>query len=292
MSMYQQDSFGGAFKRGFLRMPVIIRTLIALNVLIFIFQALFGSIQVGDRSLNEFIVRYFGFDPTLSTAITQPWRFVTYMFLHGSGFHLLFNMLWLWWMGRAVEEGLGPRTFSVVYFGAGIGGAFFHIALSFLYGTSFVIGASGAVFGIMVAFAYMYPRTPIMLFLLPPIEARYVVAGLIAFDVLFIGAGDNVARLVHLGGAGIGYLLVKAHYGGTDLSKIVRPIERLWNPEMAKPKKTKPKNKKMYSVSDVEIVDETNQSELDEILEKISRKGYDGLTAEEKKKLFELSKKN
>lgn len=290
--MYQQDSFGGAFKRGFLRMPVIIRTLIALNVLIFIFQALFGSIQVGDRSLNEFIVRYFGFDPTLSTAITQPWRFVTYMFLHGSGFHLLFNMLWLWWMGRAVEEGLGPRTFSVVYFGAGIGGAFFHIALSFLYGTSFVIGASGAVFGIMVAFAYMYPRTPIMLFLLPPIEARYVVAGLIAFDVLFIGAGDNVARLVHLGGAGIGYLLVKAHYGGTDLSKIVRPIERLWNPEMAKPKKTKPKNKKMYSVSDVEIVDETNQSELDEILEKISRKGYDGLTAEEKKKLFELSKKN
>ncbi len=292
MSMYQQDSFGGAFKRGFLRMPVIIRTLIALNVLIFIFQALFGSIQVGDRSLNEFIVRYFGFDPTLSTAITQPWRFVTYMFLHGSGFHLLFNMLWLWWMGRAVEEGLGPRTFSVVYFGAGIGGAFFHIALSFLYGTSIVIGASGAVFGIMVAFAYMYPRTPIMLFLLPPIEARYVVAGLIAFDVLFIGAGDNVARLVHLGGAGIGYLLVKAHYGGTDLSKIVRPIERLWNPEMAKPKKRKPKNKKMYSVSDVEIVDETNQSELDDILEKISREGYDGLTAEEKKKLFELSKKN
>jgi len=290
--MYQQDSFGGAFKRGFLRMPVIIRTLIALNVLIFIFQALFGSIQVGDRSLNEFIVRYFGFDPTLSTAITQPWRFVTYMFLHGSGFHLLFNMLWLWWMGRAVEEGLGPRTFSVVYFGAGIGGAFFHIALSFLYGTSIVIGASGAVFGIMVAFAYMYPRTPIMLFLLPPIEARYVVAGLIAFDVLFIGAGDNVARLVHLGGAGIGYLLVKAHYGGTDLSKIVRPIERLWNPEMAKPKKRKPKNKKMYSVSDVEIVDETNQSELDDILEKISREGYDGLTAEEKKKLFELSKKN
>ena len=290
--MYQQDSFGGAFKRGFLRMPVIIRTLIAINVLVFIFQALFGGIQISGRTLNEFIVQYLGFNPSVGTAFTQPWRFVTYMFLHGGGFHLLFNMLWLWWMGRAVEEGLGPRTFSVVYFGAGIGGAFFHIAFSFLYGTSFVIGASGAVFGIMVAFAYMYPRTPIMLFLLPPIEARYVVAGLIAFDVLFIGSGDNVARLVHLGGAGIGYLLVKAHYGGTDLSKIVRPIERLWNSELSKPKKKKPKNKKMYSVSDVEIVEETNQTELDEILEKISREGYDGLTAEEKKKLFELSKKN
>jgi membrane associated rhomboid family serine protease len=290
--MYQQDSFGGAFKRGFQRMPIIIRTLIAINVIVFIFQALFGGIQVSGQTLNEYIVQYLGFNPSIGTAITQPWRFVTYMFLHGGGFHLLFNMLWLWWMGRAVEEGLGPRTFSVVYFGAGIGGAFFHIAFSFLYGTSFVIGASGAVFGIMVAFAYMYPRTPIMLFLLPPIEARYVVAGLIAFDVLFIGSGDNVARLVHLGGAGIGYLLVKAHYGGTDLSRIVRPIERLWNPELSKPKRKKPKNKKMYSVSDVEIVEETNQTELDEILEKISREGYDGLTAEEKKKLFELSKKN
>ncbi|PWN06678.1 rhomboid family intramembrane serine protease [Rhodohalobacter mucosus] len=292
--MYQNDSFGGAIKRGFLGMPVIIRTIIAVNVVVFAFQALLGGIQIGGTSLNNLIVTYLGFNPNLFTAITQPWRFFTYMFLHGSGFHLLFNMLWLWWMGRAVEEGLGPRTFSVLYFGAGIGGAFFHIALSFLYGTSIVIGASGAVFGIMVAFAYMYPRVPIMLLFLPPIEARFVVAALIALDVLFLGAGDNVARLVHLGGAGIGYLLVRSHYRGTDLSKFVRPIERIWNPQMSsgKGKKRKARNSKMYSVSDVEIVEESNESELDAILEKISREGYDGLTAEEKKKLFELSKKN
>lgn len=276
-------------------MPAVIRTLIAINVMVFVFQAFFGGIQVGNQSLNRIIVDYLGFSPNLMTALTQPWRFVTYMFLHGSGFHLLFNMLWLWWMGRAVEEGLGPRSFSVVFFGAGIGGAFFHIALSFLYGTSIVIGASGAVFGVMVAFAYMYPRVPIMLFLLPPIEARYVVAGLIVFDVLFIGAGDNVARLVHLGGAGIGYLLVKAHYRGTDLSKYVRPIERIWNADLAKSRSSKAgkkKNRNMYSVSDVEILNEEEVSELDDILEKISKDGYDGLTAEEKKKLFELSKRN
>jgi membrane associated rhomboid family serine protease len=296
MNMYQQDSFWNSFKRGFLRMPTVIRTLIAVNVIVFIFQAFFGGIQIGNQSLNRIIVNWFGFDPDLGIAITQPWRFVTYMFLHGGGFHLLFNMLWLWWMGRAVEEGLGPRTFAVIFFGAGIGGAVFHIALSFLYGTSMVIGASGAVFGVMVAFAYMYPTMPIMLFLLPPIQARYVVAGLIVFDVLFIGAGDNVARLVHLGGAGIGYLLVRAHYNGTDLSKFVRPIERIWNPELsgssAKKKKRKKKNKDMYSVSDVEILDEEEISDLDEILEKISKHGYDGLTKEEKKKLFDLSKRN
>lgn len=288
--MYQQESFLSAFKRGFLRIPVIIRTLIAINTILFVIMALFGGIQVGGVRFSELLIQYLGFNPTLVTAVTQPWRFVTYMFLHGGGFHLLFNMLWLWWMGRAVEERVGPRTFTVLYFGAGIGGALFHIILSFLYSTSLIIGASGAVFGVMVAFAYLYPRTPIMLFLLPPIEARFVVAGLIVFDVLFLGAGDNVARLVHLGGAGIGYLLIRAHYHGTDLSKFVRPVEHLWK---EKPKKRKkPKNKKMYSVSDAEIVEETNQSELDAILEKISQKGYDGLTAEEKRKLFELSKKN
>lgn len=278
-------------------MPTVIRTLIAINVIVFIFQAFFGGIEISGQSLNRYIVDIFGFDPDLVTAITQPWRFVTYMFLHGGGFHLLFNMLWLWWMGRAVEEGLGPRTFAVIFFGAGIGGAFFHVALSFLYGTSMVIGASGAVFGVMVAFAYMYPTMPIMLFLLPPIEARYVVAGLIVFDVLFIGAGDNVARLVHLGGAGIGYLLVKAHYNGVDLSKYVRPIEKIWNPELSgfnkkKKEKKRKKNRDMYSVSDVEILDEEEISDLDEILEKISKHGYDGLSKEEKKRLFDLSKRN
>lgn len=291
--MHQQESFGSAFKRGFMRIPPVIRTIIAINVIIFIFQAIIGNIQVGGQSLNRIIVNYLAFDPSLGTAFTQPWRFVTYMFLHGGGFHLLFNMLWLWWLGRSVEEAIGPRSFSVLFFGAGIGGAFFHIMFSFLYGTTLVIGASGAVFGVMVAFAYMYPRAPIMLIFLPPIEARFVIAGLIAFDVLFIGAGDGVARLVHLGGAGIGYLLIKAHMQGHDLSKYVRPMERLWTESpKEKKKKTRPRNKKMYSVSDVEIVEETDQSELDQILEKISKEGYDGLTPEEKRKLFELSKRN
>lgn len=288
--MHQQESFFEAFKRGFMRIPAVIRAIIAISVVVFIIQAVIGPIQVGNESLNQYIIDYLAFDPELFTAITQPWRFITYIFLHGGGFHLLFNMLWLWWMGRSVEETIGPRSFIVLFLGSGIGGAFFHIALSFLYGTSYVIGASGAVFGVMVAFAYMFPRVPIMLIFLPPIEARFVVAGLIALDVLFIGAGDNVARLVHLGGAGVGYLLIKAHYQGKDLSAYIRPIERLWTPAPKKPKRKR--NKNMYSVSDVEIVDETDQSELDKILEKISKKGYDGLTKEEKKKLFELSKKN
>lgn len=279
------DSFGNSLKRGYLGMPIAIRTIITINVVVFLLQIV---------GLNDFFIRAMAFDPSLPTAIIQPWRLVTYMFLHAGGFHILFNMLWLWWMGRSVEQTLGPRTFSVIYFGSGIGGALLDIAFAQFVGINLVIGASGAVFGIMVAFAMLFPRMPIMLFLLPPIEARYVVAGLIALDLLFLGSADNTARIVHLGGAGIGYLLMRYQQQGFDLSSLVRPIEHFWyNLKGAYQKKKSTRNSSnLRSVSDVEIVEETEQSELDEILEKISRKGYDGLTKEEKKKLFELSKKN
>lgn len=280
---YPQDSFWNAFKRGFLRMPTVIRTIIAINVAIFVIMAFSGGYA-------NSIVRLFGFIPDPFVAFTQPWRFVTYQFLHGGGFHLIFNMLWLWWMGRMVEEHIGPRSFGVIFFGAGIGGALLQIALASVFGSNIVIGASGSVLGVMVAFAYLFPTAPIMLLFLPPIEARFFVAGWVALDVLFIGAGDNVARLVHLGGAGIGFLLIKYHVQGGDLSRFPRFLESLFLKSKSKQKKKK--NSKMYSVEDVEIVEESDQSELDEILEKISKDGYDGLTKEEKRKLFELSKRN
>lgn len=287
MSRYDYDSFWSTLKRGFMRIPPVIRVIISVNVIVFLLMSLVG------QSLGQGIVNLFGFDPNPFTALTQPWRIITYMFIHGGAFHLIFNMLWLWWMGQMVEETIGPRSFSVIYFGAGIGGALLQIAFTVLFETNIVIGASGAVLGVMVAFAYLFPTMPIMLLFLPPIEARFIVAGLVALDVLLLGAGDNVARLVHLGGAGSGYLLVKMHYEGYDLSALIRPIEQMFKGQGTKSKKKKrQKNKDMYAVADVEIMEEKDADELDDILEKISKKGYDGLTKEEKQKLFELSKRN
>jgi len=274
------DSFTGALKRGYLRMPIAIRTIISINVVVFIIQAL------GGQTVNEFMIHYFAFDPEWTVALFQPWRLVTYMFLHGGVFHILFNMLWLWWMGRSVEETLGPRTFTVLYMGSGIGGAILDIVFAPLLGVNFVIGASGAVFGVMVGFAFMFPRAPIMLFLLPPIEARYVVAGLIALDVIFVGSADHTARIVHLGGAAIGYLLMKLQYSGYNLSEVINKMEHFWYD--MKPRR---QVSHMSSVSDADVIEEVEQSELDHILEKISKEGYDSLTDEEKRKLFELSKK-
>ncbi len=283
MNSGSYDSFGNAFKRGFMSMPVAIRTIIAINAVIFLIQML------GGQTLNNWVVPNLGFDPSFPTFLTQPWRLITYMFLHGGFLHFLFNMLWLWWMGRAVEETLGPRTFIVIYFGAGILGALLDAALALIFGSALVIGASGAVTGILVAFAVLFPTAPIMLFLFPPIQARFFVAGWIAIDILFLGSSDGVARLVHLGGALGGYLLVKAHQGGTDLSMVIRYFEYMFGQMKSSSGKRK-RNKNMRIVQDAEIVEELDQSELDAILEKISKKGYDSLTKEEKQKLFELSK--
>jgi membrane associated rhomboid family serine protease len=285
------ESFSSSLKRGYWSMPVAIRTIITLNVAVFIVQII---LQIVSTAYGNALIQAFAFYPDWQTALFQPWRMISYMFLHGGAFHLLFNMLWLWWMGRAVEESLGPRTFTVIYFGAGLGGALFDVIAAPLLGFNPVIGASGAVYGIMVSFAMLFPQMPIMLFLLPPIQARYVVAGLIGLDMLFLGSSDGTARIVHLAGAGVGYLLIKAQRQGSDLSQWILPIEQFWYRIKGayKKKQSSPQNDNMYSVSDVEIVDESDQSELDEILEKISEKGYDGLTQKEKKKLFELSKKN
>jgi membrane associated rhomboid family serine protease len=288
--MYHNQSFTASVKRGYRRMPVAIRTIITVTVVVFIIQKAAGL--VGGTAVSNFIIEWFAFDPSLSVTLSQPWRLVTYLFLHGGFFHILFNMLWLWWMGRAVEERLGPLTFCSIYFISGIGGALLDILFAQFLGISLVIGASGAVFGVMVAFAMLYPRMPIMLFLLPPIEARYVVAGLIALQVLLLGGQGHVARVVHIGGAGVGFLMMTLYRHGYNLSRPGYMIEGWWYRlrKFFSRRKTSSKSNNMYSVSDVEIVKETDQSELDEILDKISKSGYDALTKEEKQKLFEMSK--
>ena len=283
------DSFGNTPKRGFMRMPIAIRTIIAINAIMVFIQLFFQALTGSSLSI------YLGFLPDLWTTITQPWRMFTYMFLHSlsNPFHFIFNMLWLWWMGKPVEETIGPRNFITLYLGAGLTGALIDVILSLMGSPVPVIGASGAVYGIMVAFAMLFPKTPIMLLLLPPIEARFVVGGLIAIDVLLLNSGDNVARFVHLGGALGGFLLMRARANGRDLSFIPRYLEYLYMKIKPKGKTaSKPKNKNMSIVSDAEIIEEVDQKELDAILEKISKKGYDSLTKEEKRKLFELSKKN
>ena len=273
---------------GFNTLPIAIRSIIAISVVSFIIGLIFPS-----------WLQWFAYIPDWKIALTQPWRIVTYLFLHHDVWHILFNMLWLYWMGRQVEQDLGPRTFSSIFFISGIGGALLNLLLSGVFGTTPVIGASGAVYGIMVAFALLYPNAPIMLFLLPPLPAKYVIAGLIAIDVIFIGDKTAIARLVHVGGALTGFVIVRAHLQGIVITRwidfIMYYVQKLQhtaeNVKTTAKTKTKPKNPSMRIVEDAEIIEEVDQNELDRILDKIAKTGYDGLSADEKRVLFEMSKR-
>lgn len=291
--MMRQQGFGGfqqGFQQGYNGLPDALRWTLTLSVGVYVVQAFGTWIPVADQTLNRWMIDWLGFEAIWPTYVMQPWRFVTYIFLHGAPFHLLFNMLWLFFLGRAVEESLGPRTFLVLFLGAGLGGALLSVILGFLAPFTVMIGASGAVYGIMVVFAMMYPRTPMMMLFLPPIEARYLVAGIIGIDLLLLGSADGVARLAHLGGALSGYGLFKLQQQGTDLSGWVRSIERLWSePPSGK------KRRRNSRVSDATILEEQEdvdvRREIDALLDKVAKNGYDGLSKEEKRRLFEASQR-
>lgn len=278
-----QESFLDSIRSGLMRLPTGLRWIIVSTFIVFLLQTIVGIF--GGVDASRWITLTFGLMPHWSDSLSQPWRLFTYMLLHAGGFHILFNMLWLWWMGQAVETTIGSRNFLIVYIGAGVGGALINLTVSAMFGmTTFLptVGASGAVFGVMVAFAMLYPTAPIMLLLLPPIQARYVVAGLIALDVLFLTANDNVARIVHIGGAFSGWALMRVYATGgfETMAALVRSYQPMKGP----------KNKRMRPVADAVIIEEIDQSEIDRILDKIAQKGYSSLTAEEKRKLFDSSK--
>ena len=129
-------------------MPVAIRAIIGINTAVFFAQILSSILGIS-------LIQWLAFVPDPITAVTQPWRLVTYMFTHSllNPFHFIFNMLWLWWMGRPVEETVGAHSFLSIYFGSGLVGALVDVIVSFVGVANPVIGASGAVYGVMVAFA-------------------------------------------------------------------------------------------------------------------------------------------
>ena len=285
--MFGQQGSHNSFASSFRMQPIAIRNIILVTVASYLIQLLYSG-----------WITAFAYVPDLYLVATQPWRIVTYLFLHNDIWHILFNMLWLYWMGKQVELEVGSRTFSSLYFLSGIGGALLNLLLSGMMGANPVIGASGAVYGVMVAFAMLHPNAPIMLFLLPPIPAKYVITGLILIDVVLIGEKSAVARLVHVGGALSGFGLMRLHMTGTSISKwidfIMFYVDRYRNKvtSFTESRPKKPRNPNMRVVEDAEIIVEVDQNELDRILDKIAKKGYDGLSSEEKRVLFEMSKRS
>jgi membrane associated rhomboid family serine protease len=189
-------------------MTPAIKALIIANVVMFLAGWFSGAFQ-----------EWFGMRPAAVAGEGQLWRLVTYMFLHSreSFFHILFNMLALWMFGVELERMWGTRFFLKFYFVCGIGAAFTTLVLSFVPITAFAslymsltIGASGAIFGVLLAYALYFPHRPILLMLLFPIPAKYFVMIMGGISLLStFGGPDGLAHTTHLGGLAAGYLYLK-----------------------------------------------------------------------------------
>jgi membrane associated rhomboid family serine protease len=149
------------------------------------------------------------------TPLFEPYQIFSHMFTHSPGFffHILMNMLVLYTFGRVLENLWGPKRFLFFYLACGVGAAIVHLVMQYMMGTGApAVGASGAIMGVFVAFAYLFPNTELMLIPIPiPIKAKWLVLGYIALD-LFGGfgnvTGDNIAHFAHLGGALTGFIIV------------------------------------------------------------------------------------
>jgi membrane associated rhomboid family serine protease len=206
-------------------------------------------------------------------ALVRPWSFLTYMFAHSTSqyTHILFNMLVLYFFGPRVEERLGSNHFIRLYLFSGVVGAI--LSIFFSPGGS-IIGASGAVFGVQLAFAKYWPRERIYIWGILPLEAwlLVVITTVIALWSGFTGGGGGVAHFAHLGG----YLGAWLYLLYVDR----RSPARQWKAKLEKPaRKAEIGNWKSIDTSSIH---EVNRAEVDRILDKISAKGVDSLTPAER----------
>jgi membrane associated rhomboid family serine protease len=221
------------------------------------------------QSTTDWITGAMIFVPRL--ILVRPWTIVTYMFLHAGVMHLAFNMLGLFFFGPRVEERLGPRSFMNLYVISGIAGAL----LSLIMGPSAaVLGASAAVFGVMLAFAWFWPDAPIHIWGVLPIKARTLV---IITTVLSLWSGlggvrSNVAHFAHLGGYAGAFLYLKW---------LDRKRGEFRKKATAAPPVRELKFTKRPDV-DLQKVHEVNREEVNRILDKISAHGMSSLTSQER----------
>ncbi|SHK34505.1 Membrane associated serine protease, rhomboid family [Rhodothermus profundi] len=263
--------------------------------------------------VRRFVWMHLALNPDWPAILTHPWQLVTYNFLHlQPGFwgliHILFNMLWLVWIGREYEELHGSHRLLALYVIAGVGGGLLTVVLHMLFPGvgafgGLVHGASASVLGVLMAVAILYPFKSVALFLLGPIRLLYLVLIFLALDVLFM-AGGGTAVGAHLGGALFGLLYAKAEQRGIELAGWARvffqrrrarrrqPVaaETGWSLRRVGAWMEQRRGSAAESRGSA-ARERSLEEEVDRILDKISAHGYDSLTEEEKRILYEASRR-
>ena len=271
-----------------------VRQLLLVNVAVFMLSQIMGmGIMAGWFGLNPHDV-IFGF---------RIWQPFTYMFLHGGFWHIAINMLMLWMFGSELEGIWGRKEFIRFYIVTGAGAGVFSLVpyfvgvLSGYRGTiPSIIGASGAVYAILLAYAVTYPDRKVLVYMLVPIKVKYLMLIMGFMTFASVGNGDGISHITHLGGLIVGwfYLRRNGRYRGLNipwrqwLGRFNR-IRIVNNdaPRQSRPSTSKPHQKGWHRVrSETEL-----RKEMDALLDKITRVGYENLSNSEKERLLELSSK-
>ncbi|MEX1182687.1 MAG: rhomboid family intramembrane serine protease [Gemmatimonadota bacterium] len=276
-------AYRGSFSFGFGLTPWVQRLIIA-NAVVFLLQ-----------SMVPVLSYYLAFTP--AQVLLKPWTIVTYMFAHGGFMHLFWNMLGLFFFGPPLEGRWGSREFLKFYFICGLGGA----ALSFLFAFgSPIIGASAAVYGVMLAFALNWPDAPIYIWGILPVKAKYLVMVLAAMSIFsMFNTSDNIAHAAHLGGFAAAFIYLRLSGPGGPLGGVRKMMTRrrmrvVRMDEPAGTRAARPSTLPAAAASrrvGVDGEEDKLLDELDRVLEKISTEGMSSLTPQERRLLDEVSRR-
>ena len=244
-----------------------IKILILINALLFIFRYI--AIDRYD------LAQIFG----LSSGDVWPmvWQPVTYMFIHGDFFHVFMNMFVLWMFGSEMESIWGSREFIKYYFITGIGSGIIWLLLNISNSYSVLIGASGAIYGILLAYGLMFPNRKVLIYFLFPIKVKYfvILLGAVAFISSIGDSGSNISHLTHLSGMLIGFIYLRSN---TYLPRLLLLV----NSMLADIKNKRDEKKQAKHLA--------AKKHIDKLLDKINDVGYDGLNEKEKKDLYNHSR--
>ena len=291
----------------FSRRDNALNQLIVLNVLVFgVVVLLFAIAFLSQQTTGwyEVFMRQLQLSANLRTLAFHPWTILTYAFVHQSPFHILFNMLNLYYFGQIIREYLGDRRLISIYMlGALAGAVAFLLAYNFIpilqpdavAGQS-VIGASAAIIAVVVAAATLLPNYTFMLFLFGPVKIKWIATALVFISVAAINQKNTGGEITHIGGALLGFVFIKVLNLGRDMG---RPVEAVldWFSRVASPKSSMRVTHRQPVATSARgaagsknnAVPIAGQDEIDLILDKISRSGYESLSKDEKQKLFRAS---
>lgn len=274
--------------------------LIYINIVVFILITIVAAIsfllnnpEISGKALNLFSV-----PSSFKILLVRPWTIITYMFVHKDIWHILFNMLWLYWFGRIFLEYLDQRKLVAVYLLGGISGALVYI-LSFnifpvfkgVVAESVAIGASASVMAIVIAIAAYVPDYTVQLFLFGRIKIKYMALAIFVLTSIMDFSVNSGGKLAHIGGAFFGYFYTINLRQGRDIGKgfnrVIDFFVTLFKPR----KKLKVTHKKAATEYEYNKIKTEHQTRINSILDKISKGGYDSLTKEEKETLFKESQK-